>query len=465
MKNILLTLVMLISSITLFAQNYWRETPTSPTSLVDYGNTCIAINSENTLFVGTLNAGMYRSFDNGSTWEQCLPLKDTSIVKIVCKNENELFVAAANVVYYSIDKGNTWVKNSLESEYELTDLELLPNGKLIASTAEIVDFAGGAYDYVGDGVFISASNGRDWKKINKGLLYKNAITHLAVSKTGVLIASMASFTSGQGGIYYSLDEGNNWSIMPKIKFKGLRSGAEYLPQSMYEIHCVEFDKYDNIYVSFQGSGGNFGLDGGFYTSLGNAIAAEFWYPLQVSALGYEWQFHPFYSIYFTKSQEHMYTSLQTYSSTSFGGPYVDKSRIANTKRIVTGVQPVRNSYLKMLFVENAKGRVYGVQYLDHRVYYTDSSTFVPTGFESITTANLKVYPNPSTNYVNIELSNTKEQLLSAELYNLQGQLVQIEYQLKNSQFIFDINNLVQGMYILKIQTDKGVYSKSVSINK
>ncbi len=465
MKNFLLTLLMLFTSIQLFAQNYWRETLTSPTNNVDFGNTCIAINAESTLYIGTLNSGVYRSFDNGATWEQCLLLNDATVVKIICKNENEVFVAAATQVYYSADKGNTWIKNNLLSKYTITDIELLPNGKLIASTAEIVDFAGGKYEFIGDGVYMSANNGADWEKINTGLLYNNAITNLAISKKGIMVASMASFTSGQSGVYYSLDEGKHWTILPKIRFKGSRTGAEYSPQDMYEIHCLEFDKDDNIYVSFQGSGGNFAIEGGFYTNISKAIASDYWKPLHVNALGFEWQFHPFYSIYFAQKQEHVYTSLHTYSSTSFGGPYVDKARLSSTKRVVSGVLPVRNSYLKMLFVENSKGRIYGVQYLDHRVYFTDSSAQVNTGLEQVNSGKVSIYPNPSTSYVKIELENAEENLSKVELYNLQGQLMQSETELVNSQFIFDINNLIEGMYILKIQTDKAIYSKSISIKK
>jgi hypothetical protein len=464
MKNIFFTLLLLISSHLSFSQNYWKETPSSPTNMVDYGNTCIAINSDNTLFTGTLQSGIYRSFNQGATWDKCLDLTGVSVNKIICKNAFEMFALTSKAIYYSENKGTTWQKFDFPTTYELTDLEVLPNGNLIASTAMIKDFPDGSYEYYGEGVFISSSNGRNWKNSSKGLLYNKAITHLAVNAKGFMLASMASFTSGQGGVYYSVNGGEEWFIMPKIRFKGHKTGADYSPESMYEIHCLEFDAQDNVYVSFHGSGGNFGFEGGFYTKFTSAIAAEQWYPLALNKLGFEWQFHPFHSIFYTKNQEHRYASLNTFNSVSFGGAYVNRAKVSTDKRVVSGISPVRNSYLKMMFVENTNGRIFAIQNLDHRVYYTDSAISKPTGIDKISKTGLLLSPNPSSSFVNLQFENKEEQIVKAQLFDMQGRLVQEETNLYNNQFIFDINKQLHGLYLILIQTNTSKYSELIKID-
>ncbi len=77
-----------------------------------------------------------------------------------------------------------------------------------------------------------------------------------------------------------------------------------------------------------------------------------------------------------------------------------------------------------------------------------------TDIADIDTANIEVYPNPVKEQLNIQ-SNTE--LSKVELYNTQGILVQ---QSANTQTI-DVSNLPSGIYILKLFTEKGVYSTKV----
>ncbi len=65
---------------------------------------------------------------------------------------------------------------------------------------------------------------------------------------------------------------------------------------------------------------------------------------------------------------------------------------------------------------------------------------------------IKVYPNPVSDQLNIELPNNLN-LNSIELFDIQGKLVKsFDYQTK-----FDFNDIQKGVYILKLNTDHGSY--------
>lgn len=454
-----------IISLCSFAQGtYWSETTTTPTKLIDKGNTCIAISPKNTLFVGTLLTGAFRSYDDGLTWERCLPIKDSAVVKIICKNNEEIFAIAGKTVYYSNNGGSKWLKYPVPTMYLLSDIELLDNGKVVVSSADLIDTAPGEHDYYGDGVFISSNNGKDWKAINNGIFNNKAITNLAVGNNNIMVASMAGLKPGDGCIYYSLNEGDQWNVLPMLKFRGKRSKDLFQPQSIYEVHCLELDRNENLYVSFDGSSGNFAMQGSVYANIYKAISDSTWKTMEVNKYGYDWQFHTFHSIYFAKQQAHVYTSLNTYWSVSYGGNYVKKENEIGFKRRISGIKSVMDSYLKMLYAENAKGRIYAVQYLDNKVYFTDSSASINTGFEYDKSKNISVFPNPSKSYISISGISEEEEIVSVKLFDLKGQLVQEEKELIKNQFVFDINKHFSGLYLINIQTDKSFYTKMISIN-
>lgn len=63
---------------------------------------------------------------------------------------------------------------------------------------------------------------------------------------------------------------------------------------------------------------------------------------------------------------------------------------------------------------------------------------------------VRIYPNPTEKIINISLSN-QIQLEELIIYNLQGQQMQ-----KNKEKIVNVGNLSDGIYLLKIITDKGI---------
>lgn len=465
MKKLWTLFSFLVFGFSLNAQNvFWQETASSPTLLADYGNTCVAINPNNTLFVGTFVSGIFRSVDDGATWENVVYIRDSTVNKIICRGAEEVFAIVGNKVYYSANSGDTWVQNKVPTTYPLTDIELLGTQKIVVSTADVVTTSPGNSDYYGDGVFVSEDNGITWTNRSAGLQHFKAITNLAVGNNNIMVASMASYTGFKGGLYFSMNEGLEWIQMPMFRYYGKRFHELLSPAQIYEVYCLEFDKADNLYMSYHGSGGNFGMEGGLYNNIYRALADSLWTPLPVNNLGFDFDFRGFSSLYFANNQTHVYSSLETQGSVSHGGAFRKNRNDEFFKRKVFGIYPVRESLLKVQYAENSEGRIFAVQTFDHRVYFTDSSAF-STGIEHVRKMELDVYPNPSQHYVSIGGLDQNERIEHVWLYDIRGQLMQEQAFLDNNQFIFDINKEYNGLYILKIQTDKSFYSQKIKIEK
>jgi hypothetical protein len=71
-----------------------------------------------------------------------------------------------------------------------------------------------------------------------------------------------------------------------------------------------------------------------------------------------------------------------------------------------------------------------------------------TGINEATLSNVNVSPNPATNVLNIA---TDEQTVKVEIYSINGALIS-----SGNQKTIDISSLNQGIYLLMVQTDKGL---------
>jgi len=99
--------------------------------------------------------------------------------------------------------------------------------------------------------------------------------------------------------------------------------------------------------------------------------------------------------------------------------------------------------------------------------YNDISFVHPygIGIESISTnkgENLLIYPNPTKDIVNIESKG--EIINSYTLYNIGGQTIIKSEKLKVKSEKLDLSNLPKGVYIIKVRTEKNVYSHKVIKN-
>ncbi|MBB6329350.1 ELWxxDGT repeat protein [Chryseobacterium sediminis] len=71
-----------------------------------------------------------------------------------------------------------------------------------------------------------------------------------------------------------------------------------------------------------------------------------------------------------------------------------------------------------------------------------------------------VYPNPTVFEVNL-MSTKDNQIKEVEMYNMTGLLVLHKKQANTAKISLDLNNLVSGVYLLKIKTEKGMIMKKI----
>lgn len=85
------------------------------------------------------------------------------------------------------------------------------------------------------------------------------------------------------------------------------------------------------------------------------------------------------------------------------------------------------------------------------VYYS------PTGIEENNTQ-VMVYPNPAQGFLTLEV----EGMLEVSVYNTLGQCV-LKKEIAESQSIVDLQNVSEGLYLLRIKTKNGIISKRITI--
>jgi len=160
----------------------------------------IAIDSSDNIFTGMEDDGVWRSINNGSTYQYVgLALASSNVSDIKISPNQDIFVSqtpftggATSSLFRSTDGGNTWSANLMATANGLT------NCIFIASDDSI---------YVGSsqGVWFSADTGSTWSLLNTGLNTGNIVIHtLELGPDGYLYAGTAG-----AGIYRSVNKIKN----------------------------------------------------------------------------------------------------------------------------------------------------------------------------------------------------------------------------------------------------------------
>lgn len=72
-------------------------------------------------------------------------------------------------------------------------------------------------------------------------------------------------------------------------------------------------------------------------------------------------------------------------------------------------------------------------------------------------ANIEVWPNPTQNYLNVNMQSSKDNGMILALFDINGKrLKNIEIEGKESQFTLNLEKLLPGFYYLKIYNSEGI---------
>ena len=97
----------------------------------------------------------------------------------------------------------------------------------------------------------------------------------------------------------------------------------------------------------------------------------------------------------------------------------------------------------------------------NRNYYPNEfelhAYYSPTGIDE-NEDHVRVYPNPTHGMVTIE----SEGMTAVSVYNALGQCV-LQKEISGNQTVLDMQNVATGLYLLRVNTEKGTFSKPVTV--
>ena len=143
--------------------------------------------NDDAMFIATYRRGIYRSFNDGASWEPCNNGLSSDVLGIYCHNGKVFATVLGQGVMASSDNGDTWTSANLNKQ-----------AKGYAHLGESLYAA-----CISDGVFVSYNNGVTWQDFNSNLPSKSLWCmdardgHIFVGDT-------------QGHIYRGNSDGSGW---------------------------------------------------------------------------------------------------------------------------------------------------------------------------------------------------------------------------------------------------------------
>lgn len=231
MKTFTIIFFFIIHALTVSGQDFWEEIILPDTLAMSYSD--ILFDDNGTVYLGTLQ-GLFKSFNNGSSWEPTTlhtvaslmaSAPDNAIHTITLCNE-EPCLSKSN------DYGNTWIQI-----YVWDDIPSFSSA-YISSEYELI------YGSMG-GIYSSLDSGYSWTKdysTGNSEIFNDFIQHGGNIYSG----SVAYLVSTQGGVYQSPVNSSSWQ---QISLPG------------YGISSFELDFDSNLLcgVNFQYAGQEYGV--------------------------------------------------------------------------------------------------------------------------------------------------------------------------------------------------------------
>ena len=195
----LLFLILFYSNI--IPQNYWEQTSGPGTVTVsDF------LFKDNFILIGTWHGGMYKSTDEGETWEHLeneFSFSTVAALKLI--SNGEILAGTSEGLYISSDNGETWFYSGL-SDYLVSTIVIDELGSI---------YVGSVY---GEDIYRSEDNGINWTPLNSGLF---AVSSIAIKDSDIILVST-------NGINRTSDRGVTWTqvLSPEKQITDLAINAD-----------------------------------------------------------------------------------------------------------------------------------------------------------------------------------------------------------------------------------------------
>jgi hypothetical protein len=351
-------LLSLIIAYTSVAQNGWLTLSSFP------GKEILSFTSQHDsiLYAGTVT-GLWRSNDEGFSWKQVL--RGNAITALLATSGELVLAGGAHYVYFSSDRGMHWDSVALNNRYPVHRIVSLAEGEYMLST-----FGLGEATYEGDGVYYSSGDLKHWSKRNQGLPGDAPPTdQLLVDRHGRVYVTVADgYQNGSGGLFYSDNKGLTWA-KASLQVPGLSSIR------VERSFGLSITPADSILYSFNGASVNIAVGLNLVKHRDDISANGHWRPMLLRNLSNWWHDQLLNAVYVARDGS-WYSSVT--NSASLGGVWWSGDEGRTWQRLNTGTALATSTiYEERFFTESEHGRVFMVQQLDERIYYTDRSLLNP----------------------------------------------------------------------------------------
>jgi hypothetical protein len=379
LKSLLLSIIIFISAYQIQAQKFWLTTYEFPNG----PKTGITSLDDNNL-LASYRFGILQSKNGGNHFE--VVLRASSVFSIYSTSSGNIFAGGPGKIFRSLNQGLSWDSVKLNSIYPVQQIAENPQGHLFAITGALNLESG----YVGDGVFFSDDQGKTWSPRNSGLGNYKSCERIACDKNGTVYLTVTDeYVSGNGGLFVSRDNGLSWQHID-IQIDGKNSISNQIKVANTTGLTVTPD--DSLIVSLSGIAVNTLVQLNVKKKITAISDNSFWKPYNITNTNTWWYDRLMGNVYFAKNGDR-YSSVA--GSVSQGGTYFQKKGKNTWQRYDYGLGLDMNGERNFqYFAENSTGRVFMIQRLDERIYWTD---------ESITTSSpdpnksqdFTVFPNPA----------------------------------------------------------------------
>lgn len=124
------------------------------------------------------------------------------------------------------------------------------------------------------------------------------------------------------------------------------------------------------------------------------------------------------------------------------------------------------------YTATSKSSIFKISYIigdqfgdgDTSAYHTSQSVGIPESLETF--ENLKVFPNPASDNINISFSGHQDECIIIKVLNQQGQEVKNAQEIfvsrENQNFVFNLEGLVPGIYFISLSdADRNVTARKI----
>ena len=354
-----------------------------------------------TLYLGTLSNGIYRSTNGGSSWTQINNGITSMQIWNIAYVNGALFASSTNgTVFKSTDGGDNWVlSNTGISTTTIIRNFAYFNNKIFATSTN-------------KGVYISSDNGSSWTQHNTGLV--------GLVAEPLLVVDTDLFVGVNQKVYKYDSVNQNWISKSVGIPNNTVTSLTYTKDNLQNISLFESTVNTNDVTISTNKGDSWSVVKNGLPSVG------------------------VYSLLGIGTEVYLGNDYGVYKTTNQGTNWVDISGFTNAS-------PAK-------FLSKSSTDLYVIQ--EAKLWKMKLSSLNVSGLlNSIDSQKIKIYPNPSNGNFNIEID---ENLMGAKgtIYNLLGQKVK-DFSLNSTTTNQTLN---KGVYLIEIEKDGNKTTKKLIVN-